>query len=142
MLPFASAWSTTNSSSNPTYEQRRRGRLDLVVAGSRDAIVMVEAGGLEVSEEQIVQALEAGHEAIRAMVEQIEALAREVGQSKLTVTTKAIAPELQQEVERQVLEPLTDAMRIKGKLENYAQVDQVLDDSPGHDAGRQRRSPR
>ena len=113
---------------NPTYEQRRRGRLDLVVAGSRDAIVMVEAGGLEVSEEQIVQALEAGHEAIRAMVEQIEALAREVGQSKLTVTTKAIAPELQQEVERQVLEPLTDAMRIKGKLENYAQVDQVLDD--------------
>ena len=113
---------------NPTYAQRSRSRLELVVAGSRDALVMVEAGALEVSEEQIVQALEAGHEAVRATVEQIDAMAREIDQPKLSVTAKAVAPELQQEVERQVLEPLTDAMRIKGKLENYAQVDRVLED--------------
>ena len=113
---------------NPTYDQRSRAQLDLVVGGSRDAIVMVEASALEVSEEQIVQALDAGHEAIRALVEQIEAMTRDIGKPKLSVTPKAVAPDLQQEVERQVLGPLTDAMRIKGKLDNYAQVDQVLAD--------------
>ena len=45
---------------NPTYEQRRQSRLDLIVAGTKDAIVMVEAGAKEVSEEEIVQALRTG----------------------------------------------------------------------------------
>src|SRR6266536_6653226 len=49
---------------NPTFEQRKVSRLDLVVAGTRDGIVMVEAGAKEVSEEQVVAALEAAHAAI------------------------------------------------------------------------------
>src|ERR687888_1983412 len=53
---------------NPTFEQRKRSRLDLVVAGSRDAIVMVEAGAKEVSEAQVVEALETAHAAIREIV--------------------------------------------------------------------------
>src|SRR5881397_3499563 len=50
---------------NPTFEQRKRSRLDLVVAGTRDGIVMVEAGAKEVSEDQVVQALETAHAAIK-----------------------------------------------------------------------------
>ena len=60
---------------NPTYEQRRQSRLDLIVAGTKDAIVMVEAGAKEVSEEEIVQALERAHAAIREIVAGIDALA-------------------------------------------------------------------
>src|SRR2546423_14557748 len=50
---------------NPTYEQRRKSNLDLVIAGSKDGLVMVEAGAKEVNEEDVVQALEAGHPAVQ-----------------------------------------------------------------------------
>ncbi len=53
---------------NPTFEQRRQSRLDLIVAGTKDAIVMVEAGAKEVTEEEIVQAFEHAHAAIRTIV--------------------------------------------------------------------------
>jgi polyribonucleotide nucleotidyltransferase len=60
---------------NPTFEQRRQSRLDLIVAGTKDAIVMVEAGAKEVSEEEVVQAFEQAHAAIREIVAGIDALA-------------------------------------------------------------------
>ncbi len=113
---------------NPTYAERRRSRLDLVVAGSSDAIVMVEAGAKEVSEEEMLGALQAGHEAIRELVATIDALAAAGGKSKLAVQAPAVDDDVRREVEQQVLEPLSAAMRIRDKLENYAQVDQVLAD--------------
>src|ERR671937_196272 len=61
---------------NPTFEQRRESRLDLVVAGSKGGIVMVEAGAREVTEEQVVEALEAAHAAIKQIVDAIDDLAR------------------------------------------------------------------
>src|SRR5438034_1720957 len=62
---------------NPTFEQRKRSQLDLVVAGSKDGLVMVEAGAKEVSEEQVVGALEAAHAAIKQIVATIDDLARQ-----------------------------------------------------------------
>src|SRR5918997_7066314 len=53
---------------NPTFAQRRDSRLDLIVAGTKDAIVMVEAGAKEVTEEEVVQALEKAHQAIREII--------------------------------------------------------------------------
>src|SRR4051812_10773746 len=67
---------------NPTFDQRKRSQIDLVVAGSRDAIVMVEAGAKEVTEEQVVQALETAHDAIKRIVDLIDNLAREAGKKK------------------------------------------------------------
>src|SRR6476646_7000250 len=67
---------------NPTFEQRKRSKLDLVVAGSKDGLVMVEAGAREVSEEQVVAALEAAHAAIKQIVTVIDDLARETGKPK------------------------------------------------------------
>src|SRR5438093_3456235 len=113
---------------NPTFEQRKTSKLDLVVAGSKDGIVMVEAGAKEVSEEQCVEALEAAHAAIKQIVATIDDLAREAGKKKLTVAKKEIGHEFYREVEEKVIVPLTEAMRIRGKLENYDRVDEVLDE--------------
>jgi polyribonucleotide nucleotidyltransferase len=113
---------------NPTYEQRKRSLIDLVVAGSADGLVMVEAGAKQVSEQQVVEALEAAHAAIKQIVATIDELARQVGPKKATVTTKEIGHDFYREVEEKVLVPLTEAMRIRGKLENYDRVDELFDD--------------
>jgi polyribonucleotide nucleotidyltransferase len=113
---------------NPTYSERKQSALDLIVAGTRDGIVMVEAGAKEVSEAQVVGALEAAHAAIKQIVAGIEELKAAVGKKKIVVAAKAIAPEFYQQVEKKALGPLTDAMRIKQKLESYGQVDSVLED--------------
>jgi polyribonucleotide nucleotidyltransferase len=113
---------------NPTFEERRKSRLDLIVAGSRDAIVMVEAGAKEVSEEEMVQALERAHAAIKEIVAGIDALAAEAAKQKITVSRKEIGKEFYREVEEKVYVPLSEAMRIKGKLENYDRVDQLLEE--------------
>jgi polyribonucleotide nucleotidyltransferase len=112
---------------NPTFSQRKESRLDLVVAGSKDGLVMVEAGSKEVTEEQVVEALEAAHAAIKKIVDVIDDLAKAAGKEKApTPKKKDVGHEFYREVEERVLVPLTEAMRIRGKLENYDQVEQVL----------------
>jgi polyribonucleotide nucleotidyltransferase len=113
---------------NPTYEQRRQGRLDLVVAGSKDALVMVEAGAQIVSEEDMITALDAGHAAIRDIIVEIDKLAAVAGKTKMAVAEKALDATVVADVEAALLAPLADAMRLKDKLESYAAVDKVLDD--------------
>jgi polyribonucleotide nucleotidyltransferase len=113
---------------NPTFEQRKASKLDLVVAGTSDGIVMVEAGAKEVTEQQVVEALQAAHAAIKQIVATIDDLAKEAGKPKQKVQKKEIGHDFYREVEEKVFVPLTEAMRIRGKLENYDRVDQVLDD--------------
>src|SRR5687767_9213057 len=111
---------------NPTFEQRRASRLDLIVAGTADAITMVEAGAKEVTEEEMVGALEAAHNAIREIVKTIDALAKDNNKKKLTVSKREIGHDFYREVEAKVIGPLTEAMRLRDKLENYGRVDEVL----------------
>src|ERR1700758_4502487 len=73
---------------NPTFEQRKQSKLDLVVAGSSDGLVMVEAGAKQVTEEQAVAALEAGHAAIKQIVAAIDGLRQEAGRPKVGVAAK------------------------------------------------------
>jgi polyribonucleotide nucleotidyltransferase len=113
---------------NPTFEQRKASKLDLVVAGSKDGLVMVEAGAKEVTEDQVIAALEAAHAAIKKIVITIDELAAEAGKKKLQVTKKEVGVAFYREVEEKILVPLTEAMRVRGKLENYDRVDQLLDD--------------
>ena len=113
---------------NPTFEQRKNSRLDLIVAGTKDGIVMVEAGAKEVTEEEMVQALDRAHAAIKEIVAGIDALAQQAGKKKTSAPKKEIGKEFYREVEEKVLVPLADAMRIQDKLENYGTVDQVLSD--------------
>jgi len=112
---------------NPTFEQRKRSTLDLIVAGSKDGIVMVEAGAKEVPEEQMVQALERAHAAIKEIVAGIDALVAQAGKAKrVPALKKEISKAFIKEIEDQVLGPLTEAMRIKDKLENYSTVDKIV----------------
>jgi polyribonucleotide nucleotidyltransferase len=112
---------------NPTFTQRKESKLDLVVAGSKDGLVMVEAGSKEVSEEQVVEALETAHAAIKKIVAVIDDLAKAAGKKKVGAPKKKdVGHEFYREVEEKVLVPLTAAMRIRGKLENYGQVEQLL----------------
>ena len=113
---------------NPTFEQRRASLLDLIVAGSKDGLVMVEAGAKEVSEAQVVDALNAAHEAIKKIVATIDDMAKAAGKKKVAAAKKEIPADIEREVESKAFGPLAEAMRIKDKLENYGRVDQVLAD--------------
>ena len=87
---------------NPTFKQRKESKLDLVVAGSKDGLVMVEAGAKEVTEEQVVAALETAHAAIKQIVTTIDDLAAEAGKPKLKISKKEIGHEFYREVEEKV----------------------------------------
>ena len=129
---------------NPTYAERRKSRLDLIIAGSSDAIVMVEAGSTEVSEEEILTALQTGHDAIRSIVATIDELAAAAGKSKLTVAVPTVDDDVVREVEERARGPLADAMRIREKLESYAKVDEVQEEllSSFEDEGRRAQAKR
>jgi polyribonucleotide nucleotidyltransferase len=111
---------------NPTYGERKLSKMDLVVAGSADAIMMVEAGAKQATEEEMIGALEAAHTAIKQIVTAIDSLKAECGKAKKTVAAKEIHHEFYREVEEKVYVPLAEAMRIEDKLDNYASVDKVL----------------
>src|SRR5688572_28662851 len=111
---------------NPTYSERKTSKIDLVVAGSADAIMMVEAGAKQATEDEMVGALDAAHKAIKVIVAQIDDLKREVGKPKKAVTARQFGHEFYREVEEKAYAPLAEAMRLKDKLENYGQVDAAL----------------
>ncbi len=113
---------------NPTYEQRKRSAVDIILAGSKDGLVMVEAGAREVPEAQVATALEAGHSAIKKIVAAIDSLASDAGKTKRQVAVKDVDADLAREVEQKALAPLTEAMRLRHKLENYARVDKVQEE--------------
>src|SRR5262252_7440516 len=111
---------------NPTFAQRKESKLDLVVAGSKDGLVMVEAGAKEVTEPQVVEALNQAHAAIKQIIGGIDEMAREAGKKKLSADKKAIPADFYREIEGRWYEPLAQAMRTPHKLENYEAVEQVL----------------
>src|SRR6266571_3169968 len=94
---------------NPTFAERKVSKLDLIVAGSKDGLVMVEAGAKEVSEAQVVEGLERAHAAIKDIVAVIDDLAREAGKKKLAVAQKQIATDFYSEIEGKIFEPLANA---------------------------------
>src|SRR4051812_37708204 len=110
---------------NPTFPQRKVSKLDLIVAGTNDGIVMVEAGAKEVSEAQVVEALNQAHTAIKQIIKAIDEMAKEVGKKKLAVTKKEMVADFVKSVENKAFDSLSKAMRILDKLENYASVDAV-----------------
>src|SRR5688572_19173849 len=111
---------------NPTYPQRKTSKIDLVVAGSKTAIMMVESGAEEATEEEMITALETAHAAIKQIVDMIDDLKKEVGKEKTAVTPHVIDADLRKSVESKAYEPLAQAMRIREKLDNYATVDALL----------------
>jgi len=111
---------------NPTFTERKQSKMDLIVAGSADAIMMVEAGAKEATEDEMIGALDTAHHAIKQIVAAIDDLVRTCGKPKKSVAAKRVSADVQLDVEAKAYGPLAEAMRIKDKLENYARVDAVL----------------
>ncbi|MCM2257618.1 MAG: polyribonucleotide nucleotidyltransferase, partial [Vicinamibacteria bacterium] len=111
---------------NPTNNEfKTKSRLNLLVAGTEDAIVMVESSAQELSEADMVRALQAGHAAIKQIVGLQKQLRATCGKPKRAHVRKELPAALVQEIEGALKEPLLAALRIKGKLEMYAKVKAV-----------------
>ena len=113
---------------NPTASEVELSDIDLTVAGTKDAINMVEAGAKQVSEEDMLKALMFGHEAIKELIEFQNEIIAKIGVEKQEYPKLEISDELRNEVKGMIESDINTALRIKDKLEKYAALDKVKDD--------------
>ena len=112
---------------NPTIEEMEKSDINLTVAGTSDAINMVEAGAKEVSEEDMLQALMFGHEEIKRMNAFQNEVIAAIGKEKVGVELYEIPAEIEKIVKDKAEKPLQEAVIIKDKLERYAKIDEIND---------------
>lgn len=110
---------------NPTVEQKAQSDINLAVAGTKKAINMVEAGAAEVSEEDMLGAIMAGHEAIKKLCEFQEEIAKEIGKEKRKIELYTISEELQKAVEAVSKDRLIKSVSIVDKLERQDAIDAI-----------------
>ncbi len=117
---------------NPTAEQREKSQMHLVVSGTKDAVMMVEAGAQEVPESVMLEAIMFAHDNIRKIVSFIEEIAGKVGKEKKEVKLFKVDEELNQAVREYATEKLTTAIRTIEKLERQANIDAAKEDAMNH----------
>jgi len=110
---------------NPSMDDLETSKLNLVVAGTRNAITMVEAGASEISEERMIEAMELAHEQIKRIVAVQEELRDRLDKKKKEVTTSGPGDDFRKKVEEKITGPIRDAMAVNGKLEMYKALDAV-----------------
>jgi polyribonucleotide nucleotidyltransferase len=112
---------------NPTYEQQRNSTLNLIVAGSEEAVVMVEAGAKEVSEEVMIEALMFAHGEIRKLCQLQRSMYDALGIKKREFTTKPVNEAMLKEIAEKYSNDLREALNVqnKGKLESYNAIDEL-----------------
>ncbi|MBV9959566.1 MAG: polyribonucleotide nucleotidyltransferase, partial [Acidobacteria bacterium] len=110
---------------NPTYDERRESRINLIVAGTEEAIVMVEAGASEVTEEIMVEALMLAHKEINRLCRWQKELYKALEIQKREVTPPVLNEEMLGEIERNYAERLRASLDTSGqdKISSYAAVD-------------------
>ena len=113
---------------NPTVEQTELSDIDLTVAGTYDAINMVEAGSKEVSEEDMLEALMFGHEAIKELIVFQNKIVEEIGVEKMEYEKLEIEDSLRNTIDSLVGNRMDQALRIKDKLEKYAAIDSIKEE--------------
>ncbi len=115
---------------NPTYDEQRSGKLNLMVVGTADGIVMIESGAKEVSEETVVQGIEFGHEQIKKICAAISDLVKKVGKAKRkvepVVTDEAYLGELRSKLGGRLLDAVNTEKHPKN--ESYALIKQLKDE--------------
>lgn len=110
---------------NPSTEEMTRSKMNLAVAGTKDAINMVEAGADEVSEEDFLEAMMFGHEFIKQLCDfQIE-IAEAIGKAKMEISLYQIPEEIKEEVSAKYGTRLREAVAIHEKLKRYAAIDDI-----------------
>ena len=113
---------------NPTAEELELTDIDLTVAGTKEAINMVESGSKEVSESDMLEALMFGHDAVKELCEFQEKIIEECGQEKMEYEVLEITEELKKEVRELSEEKLNKAMRILDKIKKYEEIDKVKEE--------------
>ncbi|MGI8315137.1 polyribonucleotide nucleotidyltransferase [Halobacillus mangrovi] len=110
---------------NPTIEQEEKSDIDLTVAGTKDAINMVEAGAQEVSEADMLEAIMFGHEEIKRLVAFQEEIIEAVGREKMEVKLFDLDKELKEKVEAEALDTIVSAIKTEEKKAREAAIDEA-----------------
>ncbi|HUO61381.1 MAG TPA: polyribonucleotide nucleotidyltransferase [Candidatus Acidoferrales bacterium] len=115
---------------NPTYSEMKDSKLNIMVVGTAEGIVMIEAGANEVEEDRVVDAIEFGHAEIKKICAAINELQAKVGKTKRTVEPVVIDQEYLSALRAKIGERLTDALNTEKypKLESYAKVKGIKDE--------------
>lgn len=117
---------------NPTVEELEKSSLNLTVAGTKDAICMVEAGASELSEKEMLEAILFGHEEIKKLCKFQEKIIKECGLEKVELPLAEIDIELQKSVEEYCAKDILEAIQIKDKLTSYTRIDEIKEDTLKH----------
>ncbi len=114
---------------NPTNEELEKSDINLIVAGTKDAVNMVEASSTEVLEKDMVSAIMFGHEAIKELIEFQEKIIKEVGKEKIEVQLKSLDLQFKNDVFTNFYEKLKDSITIKDKLDRNNAVLKVKEEA-------------
>lgn len=117
---------------NPTVAQQEQSELNLVVAGTKDAVIMVEAAANELSEEVILDAISFGHDVIRTIIDFQLKIVESIGKAKRDIKLFDVASEIDTAVREFVSEKLNSAVRNSDKLEREAQISAVKKETTEH----------
>lgn len=110
---------------NPNSEEREKSDLHLVVSGTKDAVMMVEAGAKEVPEDVMLEAIMFGHEHIKKIVAFIEEIVTKVGKEKKEYVVFKVDEEIEKAVREYATQKTIEAIRTVDKLERQAKIDAV-----------------
>ena len=117
---------------NPTVEQAEQSDIELTVAGTKDAVNMVESGSKEVSEDDMLDAIMFGHEAIKELIEFQEEIIKEVGKEKMVYDVLDIETSLREEVEAMAKKEMLESIKIVDKLERNEAVERLKEEVVKH----------
>lgn len=110
---------------NPTVEEQKTSKLDLILAGTEDAILMIEGYADFLTEEQILEAINEGHEAIKAICQKLSDWQKEIGKEKNRDSLRPLPEEITKEIEANYGARLKAALKIKGKLEREDEISAI-----------------
>lgn len=110
---------------NPTAEEQEKSDLDLTVAGTHDAINMVEAGAKQVKEGVMLDALMEGHNAVKELIDFENKIIAEIGEPKMEYETLIPEKELEERIRSLITDKMNKALHIKEKLEKYEAIDNI-----------------
>lgn len=117
---------------NPTYEQRMKSDIDLTVAGTKEAIMMVEAGANEVSESDMLDAIMFAHEEIKQLCVFIEEIANEVGKEKMEYVVFKTDDDVDEAVRAYATDKMIEAIKTFDKLERLENMEKVETETHEH----------
>ncbi|MFW2176699.1 MULTISPECIES: polyribonucleotide nucleotidyltransferase [unclassified Moraxella] len=110
---------------NPNYEEMKKSDLDLVVAGTKSAVLMVESEAKELSEDQMLGAVLYGHQQQQIVIDAINDFAKQVGNAKAEFVAPTVNVELQNALQAQFAQAISDAYTISEKASRYNRLDEI-----------------